>query len=160
MWRRNLIEHTNLPLVVVFSREAGALGIGVESDPRVVAVELVDAVLDAYEEALSAIADGGAAPLPSFEGELVCLYPTRRSAPPRAADAHVAARAHLGRIWRDVLHRPVGLNDSVRDSGGDSIQALVISERIAAAFGCAPPLHELLHGATVDRLAYWLASRH
>jgi acyl carrier protein len=51
----------------------------------------------------------------------------------------------------------VGANDSLQDSGGDSIQALVVSERIAAAFGCNPPLEELLHGATVERLAYWLA---
>nr|WP_253900613.1 non-ribosomal peptide synthetase [Mycobacterium asiaticum] len=158
--RRNIIEHTNLPLVTVFSREAGALGVGIEFDPRMISEEKVDLIVDAYEEAIGAIAEGGLAPLPDFaaETQLQCLYAARRAAPAKDGDALAAARAHLGRIWENVLGRPVGPNDSLLDSGGDSIQAMVVSERIAMAFGCHPPLEELLHGATVERLAYWLAA--
>lgn len=43
--------------------------------------------------------------------------------------------------------------DSVRDCGGDSIDALVIGEHIATEFKCDPPLAELLDGATVQSLA-------
>jgi amino acid adenylation domain-containing protein len=156
--QRNIIEHTNLPLVTVFSREAGTLGVGVEFDPRMIAPETVDSIVDAYEEAIGAIAEGGVAPLPDFAGEtqLQCLSTTRRAASAKDGDPLAAARAHLGRIWENVLGRPVGVNDSLQESGGDSIQALVVSERIAAAFGCNAPLEELLNGATVERLAYWL----
>ena len=156
--QRNIIEHTNLPLVTVFSREAGTLGVGVESDPRMISQERVDSIVDAYEEAIGAIAEGGVAPLPDFAREtaLRCLHATRRAVPAKQGEPLAAACAQLGRIWENVLGRPVGLNDSLQDSGGDSIQALVVSERIAGAFGCNAPLEELLNGATVERLAYWL----
>ncbi len=156
--QRNIIEHTNLPLVTVLSREAGTLGVGVESDPRMIAQEQVDSIVDAYEEAIDAIAEGGVAPLPDFahETRLHYLYATRRPAPAKQGEPLAAACAQLGRIWENVLGRPVGLNDSLQDSGGDSIQALVVGERIAGAFGCNAPLEELLNGATVERLAYWL----
>ncbi|EUA85813.1 acyl carrier protein [Mycobacterium ulcerans] len=133
-----------------------------EFDPRLLAADYVHMILEAYEEAIAALADGRSAPLPDFASEtrLHCPHASRRAALRQAANAQAAARAHLGRIWEDVLGRPVGAHDSLQDSGGDSIQALVVSERIAVAFGCEPPLRELLNGATVERLSHWLARPH
>src|SRR6185437_6212109 len=127
--RRNIIEHTNLPLVTVFSREAGALGVGLEFDPRMISADKVDAIVDAYEEAIGEIAAGGLAPLPEFAGEtqLHCLHAARQAPATKDGDALAAARSHLGQIWENVLRRPVGVNASLQESGGDSIQAMVVS---------------------------------
>lgn len=153
--RRKLIEHTNLPLVTVFVKENDTLGIGIEFDPRILQTEQVSAILDAYRDAVAAVANGGSAPLPTFgtEAALNLLHPTRRIAAHISDDARSRVREDLRRIWEDVLDRSVDTTDSVGDSGGDSIHALVLSERIAKAFACDPPLVQLLQGATVEQLA-------
>ncbi|WP_373199515.1 amino acid adenylation domain-containing protein [Mycobacterium marinum] len=153
--RRKLIEHTNLPLVTVFVKENDTLGIGIEFDPRILQTEQVSAILDAYRDAVAAVANGGSAPLPRFgtEAALNLLHRTRRIAAHISDDARSRVREDLRRIWEDVLDRSVDTTDSVGDSGGDSIHALVLSERIAKAFACDPPLVQLLQGATVEQLA-------
>ncbi|WP_407663628.1 phosphopantetheine-binding protein [Mycobacterium shottsii] len=81
------------------------------------------------------------APLPRFgaEAALNLLHPTRRIAAHISDDARSRVREDLRRIWEDVLDRSVDTTDSVGDSGGDSIHALVLSERIAKAFACDSP---------------------
>ncbi|RFZ10948.1 Surfactin synthase subunit 3 [Mycobacterium marinum] len=158
--RRKLIEHTNLPLVTVFVKENDTLGIGIEFDPRILQTEQVSAIVDAYRDAVAAIANGGSAPLPRFgaEAALNLLHPTRRIAAHISDDARSRVREDLRRIWEDVLDRSVDTTDSVGDSGGDSIHALVLSERIAKAFACDPPLVQLLQGATVEQLVALLTN--
>ncbi len=123
--RRKMIAHTNLPLVTIFAREYGALGIGIEYDPRLVSDEQFDAIVAAYLDAIEAIADGGSARLPVFrhETELNFLRPTGLVAPHVAANPQEVTRRQLERIWERVLGHPVVGTDSVRDCGGDSIDA-------------------------------------
>ncbi|MEB3971208.1 hypothetical protein OSH93_23480 [Mycobacterium ulcerans] len=71
-----------------------------EFDPRLLAADYVHMILETYEEAIAALADGRSAPLPDFASEtrLHCPHASRRAALRQAANAQAAARAHLGRI--------------------------------------------------------------
>lgn len=61
--------------------------------------------------------------------------------------------ADLARIWRDLLGRHVGVHENFLDSGGDSLLALVLVERIERAFGVRIDLAALFMAPSIESLA-------
>ncbi|MCX4515980.1 condensation domain-containing protein [Streptomyces sp. NBC_01619] len=147
--RHKLIERTSIPLVTVFAKENEKLTMGIEFAPDCVPWSRIKTIMRAYEEAIDRICDGDTVELPDFgsESELNMLD--------RAPDDLGEV---LRQIWKDVLQHPVAATDNMQSLGGDSIHALVISERIAQTFGCEPPLKYLLSGATLTDMEAALAS--
>jgi amino acid adenylation domain-containing protein len=61
--------------------------------------------------------------------------------------------AELAAIWRDLLGHPVGVHEDFKNSGGDSLLALVLVERIERTFGVRINLAALLKAPTIEDLA-------
>ncbi|EKQ71208.1 amino acid adenylation enzyme/thioester reductase family protein [Leptolyngbyaceae cyanobacterium JSC-12] len=60
----------------------------------------------------------------------------------------------LAEIWEFVLGiRPIGVQDNFFDIGGDSLQAVILMDRIEKVFGKALPLSTLLTESTIEQLA-------
>ncbi|MGW8955692.1 amino acid adenylation domain-containing protein [Streptomyces sp. NPDC055709] len=147
--RHKLIERTNIPLVTVFAKENETLTMGIEFAPECVSWSQIEGIIRAYEEEINSICNGGIAGLPDFdaESELSML---------KAAPDDLGGL--LRHIWQDVLQHPVSATDSMQSLAGDSIHSLVLSERIAQAFDCDPPLQYLLSGATLADMENALTS--
>lgn len=61
--------------------------------------------------------------------------------------------AELATIWRDLLGRKVGVHEDFLDAGGDSLLALILTERIERAFGVRINLAALVQAPTIESLA-------
>uniref|UniRef100_A0A832GZZ6 Amino acid adenylation domain-containing protein n=1 Tax=Oscillatoriales cyanobacterium SpSt-402 TaxID=2282168 RepID=A0A832GZZ6_9CYAN len=60
----------------------------------------------------------------------------------------------LADIWEFVLGiRPIGVHDNFFDVGGDSLQAVILMDRIEKVFGKTLPLSTLLTESTIGQLA-------
>jgi amino acid adenylation domain-containing protein len=70
------------------------------------------------------------------------------SRPPREG-----IEAELQAIWRDLLGNPVGVDEEFLNSGGDSLLALALVERVERAFGVRIGLAALLKAPTIELLA-------
>ncbi|MBC8643003.1 amino acid adenylation domain-containing protein [Caballeronia sp. EK] len=159
--REQLVEHTEYPFVVVFSQEKSELGFGIEYDPQIINEEL-DSIVGCYMDFLVQLAEGGNAAayeLHRYADSLPCLLEISDDViiAERLADKSremSSVRRKLHSVWENVLGYPIDTTLSLCDNGGDSIDALVLSERIAKVFDCKPPLQVLLQGATVETLLY------
>lgn len=80
--------------------------------------------------------------------------PTR----PELGNPFVAPRnegeSRLARIWEDVLGiQPIGVQDSFRDLGGDSLSYFELLLKVEEEFGHTVPMSAALQGQTVEQMA-------
>jgi amino acid adenylation domain-containing protein/non-ribosomal peptide synthase protein (TIGR01720 family) len=101
--------------------------------------KLAEAYLSAeYDDALRELA-------PLLETEA-----RRRAVEPPATETE--SRLHL--VWREVLGREeIGVTDPFLAAGGDSLQATLLSGRLASEFDIEIPIEEILASGTIRQLA-------